>query len=104
MLFATDAAVGEEPLPGAAPYNLFWNDLVLGDNTILVELDGKKITFLNHGVINFISTTDERFNAYTADTMQNLAKRSTHLSQVGEKERYRFFNRLRDKMKIAGRL
>ena len=96
--------VGEEPLPGAAAYNLFWNDLVLGDNTILVELDGKKITFLNHGVINFVSTTDERFNAYTSDTMQNLAKRSTQLSQVGEKERYRFFNRLRDKMKIAGRL
>lgn len=96
--------VGEEPAPGAAPYNLFWNDLILGDNTILVELDGKKITFLNHGVINFVSTTDERFNTYTADTMHNLIKRSTQLSQVGEKERYRFFNRLRDKMKIAGRL
>ncbi len=96
--------IGEQPTSGAAPYNLFWNDLILGDNTILVELDGKKITFLNHSVLNFVSTTDERFNTYTADTIQNLIKRSAQLSQVGEKERYRFFNRLRDKMKIAARL
>lgn len=96
--------VGGEPLAGAAAYNLLWNDLVLGDNTILVELDNNKITFLNHSVINFVSTTDERFNAYIVDTMQNLEKRSTQLSRVGEKERYRFFNRLRDKMKLATQL
>jgi hypothetical protein len=36
--------------------------------------------------------------------MQNLEKRSTQLSRVGEKERYRFFNRLRDKMKLAAQL
>jgi transcriptional regulator with XRE-family HTH domain len=96
--------VGDSPDNGMAPYNLFWNDLVTADNTILVELDLNKVTFLNHSVINFISTTDVKFNAFMYDTMQNLIKRSTQLSKVGEKERYRFFNRLRDKMKLAGRL
>jgi hypothetical protein len=96
--------IDEEPKPGGAAYNLFWNDLVMGDNTILVELDSKRLTFLNHSVINFIYTTDERFNAYMFDNMQNIAKRSTPLSRVGEKDRYRFFNRLRDKMKLAARL
>ncbi len=96
--------VGESPVTGAAPYNLFWNDLVTADNTILVELDLNRVTFLNHSVINFISTTDVKFNAFMNDTIQNLIKRSTQLSKVGEKERYRFFNRLRDKMKLAGRL
>ena len=96
--------MGAEPLSNAAPYNLFWNDLVLGDNTILTELDGRRITFLNHSVINFVHTTDERFNDYTYNAIQNLMKRSTQLSNVGEKERYRFFNRMRDKMKLAARL
>ena len=78
--------------------------LVTADNTLFLELDLKRMTFLNHSVINFISTTDVKFNAFMNDTIQNLIKRSTQLSKVGEKERYRFFNRLRDKMKLAGRL
>lgn len=96
--------LGDTPGPGSVAYNLFWNDLVTADNTILVELDINKITFLNHSVINFISTTDVKFNAFMYDSMQNLIKRSTQLSKVGEKERYRFFNRMRDKMKLAARL
>jgi hypothetical protein len=96
--------MGETPGANAVPYNLFWNDLVLGDNTIFVELDLKRITILNHSVINFVSTTDVNFNAYMFGTMQNLIKRSSQLSKVGEKDRYRFFNRLRDKMKLAARL
>lgn len=97
-------SVGGQQSAGSVPYNLFWNDLVTADNTILAELDLKRITFLNHSVINFISTTDIKFNTFMHDSMQNLVKRSTQLSMVGEKERYRFFNRLRDKMKLAARL
>lgn len=96
--------IGESPSSGSVPYNLFWNDLVTADNTILAELDLNRVTFLNHSVINFISTTDLNFNTFMHDTMQNLIKRSTQLSKVGEKDRYRFFNRIRDKMKLAARL
>lgn len=95
---------GDSPATGTSEYQLFWNDLVTADNTLLAELDLKKITFLNHSVINFIHTTDIKFNSFMHDNMQNLVKRSTQLSKVGEKERYRFFNRLRDKMKLAARL
>ena len=100
----TKFRVGDSQVTSIAEYNLFWNDLVTADNTILAELDLKKVTFLNHSVINFISTTDIKFNTFMHENMQNLVKRSTQLSNVGEKERYRFFNRMRDKMKLAARL
>ncbi|MFM6925102.1 MAG: helix-turn-helix domain-containing protein [Ferruginibacter sp.] len=96
--------VGESPGPGAAAFNLFWNDLVTADNTLVIELDLKKITFLNHSVLHFISTTDVKFNSFIHGNMQNLIKRSTQLSRVGEKDRYRFFNNLRDKIKLNGGL
>ncbi len=96
--------VGEAQGPGAVAFNLFWNDLVTADNTILIEVDLKKITFLNHSVLHFISTTDVKFNSFIHDNMQNLVKRSTQLSKVGEKDRYRFFNSLRDKIKLASGL
>lgn len=96
--------IGEKPLPNAARYNLYNNELILGDNTVLAELDEMKITFLNHSVINYVSTRDVQFNVHMHDNIQNLIRKSTHLSEVGEKERTRFFNRLRDKIKQAARL
>ncbi len=95
--------VGEKPLPNAATYKLYNNELVLGDNTVLAELDDLKITFLNHSVINYVATRDVHFNAHMQDAIQNLIKKSTLLSRVGEKERSRFFNRIRDKVKQAAR-
>ena len=93
-----------KPANNSAAYTLFNNELILGDNTVMAELNNLKITFLNHSVINFVGTQDERFNAHMFDNFQNLIKKSTQLSRVGEKERTRFFNRIRDKVKQASRL
>ncbi len=68
---------------------------------MLAELDGKKNTFLNHSVINYIGTTDERFNNHMFDALQNIIKKSVHLSEVGEKDRARFFNKMRHKVTMA---
>lgn len=95
--------IDEKPLPTAASYNLYNNELMLGDNTVLAQLDDQKITFLNHSVINYVATRDEQFNVHMNDAIQNLIRKSTQLSQVGEKERTRFFNRIRDKIKQAAR-
>jgi hypothetical protein len=93
-----------KPANNSTTYTLFNNELILGDNTVMAELNNLKITFLNHSVINFVGTQDERFNAHMFDNFQNLIKKSTQLSRVGEKERTRFFNRIRDKVKQASRL
>jgi hypothetical protein len=94
----------ETPTSSAASYNLYSNELILGDNTLLFELDNIRITFLNHSVINYISSRDEAFNTYMYNTLQNLVRKSTSLSVSSERERTRFFNRVRDKMKVAARL
>ncbi len=96
-------AMDGKPASDAAAYNLFNNELILGDNTVLAELNSMKITFLNHSVINFVGTQDERFNAHMFDNFQNLIKKSTQLSRVGEKERSRFFYRIREKIRQAAK-
>ena len=96
--------VGKSPAPNAGTYRLFVNELILGDNTAFAELDDVKVTFLNHSVINYIGTHDERFNNHMSGSLQNLIGKSTQLSLVGEKERTQFFNRIRDKTKLVARL
>lgn len=92
--------VGQKPLAGAAEYRLFVNELILGDNTILVELDGKRVTYLNHSVLNVLTTRDERFNEAMFANLESLIKKSALISVVGEKERTKFFNRLRDHIRL----
>ena len=87
--------IGEEPNSNSAEYRLFVNELILGDNTYVAELDGTKITFLNHSVLYFVATKDEKFNAAIFNNVQNLIGKSTMISKIGEKERVRFFNNLR---------
>ncbi len=90
--------VGAEPSSTASEYRMYVNELILGDNTTLAELDGSRITFLNYGVLFIVYTYDERFNNAMSENIDNLIKKSTVISKTGEKERVRFFNQLREKI------
>ena len=90
--------IGSKPNSNVVAYNMFVNELILGDNTYLAEIGNMRITFLNHSVLYFVGTRDEQFNDAMIKNLDNLTKKSTQLSNIGEKERVRFFNRLRDKI------
>jgi len=92
--FMPNSPVTEE----MADYHFFVNEFVLGDNTFFVEIDGKKITYLNYSVIYFVGTTDQTFNEGMHQNLQNLIQKSSQISKVGEKERKQFFNKLRSKV------
>ncbi len=89
---------GKKSNSSSAEFRMFNNELILGDNTNLVELGGQQLTFLNHSVLYFSYTSDERFNRSMSWNLENLIKKSTQINVVGEKERARFFNRLRQKI------
>ncbi|MBK7558760.1 MAG: hypothetical protein IPI54_11010 [Chitinophagaceae bacterium] len=91
--------IGEKPQPGSASYQLFNNELVLGDNTILAEMGEMKATFLNHSFMHFIATRDDSFNTAMLNKLNNLIQRSTLISTSNERERIGFFNLLRNEIK-----
>lgn len=98
--FGVKFPYAQEPKSSSVEYNMFVNELILGDNTVMADLNGTRITFLNHGVLYFVATRDERFNNVMNENMENLVKKSTMISAVGEKERVRFFNQLRDRIHL----
>ncbi len=79
-------------------YKVYVNEFVLGDNTVFVKLDNNMISFVNHSVINFMYTKDLSFNQYMDEHIKRLIKKSTMISEVGEKERSRFFNVMKEKI------
>ncbi|HVM88110.1 MAG TPA: hypothetical protein VMT76_07960 [Puia sp.] len=89
---------GETPNLSSADYNLYIDELSLGSNTVLAEINNSKLCFLNHSIMNIIGTSDERFNNYIYERTLNIIQKSTQISKVGEKARSRFFNSLREKV------
>jgi len=79
-------------------YAVFMNEYILGDNTAAVEMDDTRIVFLNHSVMNYLYTTNKKLVDYIFDTMYVMLKKSTLISDVGEKDRQLFFETMRERI------
>jgi hypothetical protein len=79
-------------------YKMYFNEVLLGDNSLLVITDGSKSSFLTHTTFNYIMTRDVAFTENMYAHFQNQMKRSTLISAVSEKERSRFFRIIRDRI------
>ncbi len=92
---------GQDPSTGRAPFKLFVNELLLGDNMQIIQYGNKQATAVNHSVMNYLLTSDESFNTHSKKTFDNIIQKSTLISEVNEKERLLFFNKLRAKVQHA---
>jgi len=79
-------------------YRMYFNEVLLGDNSILVITDNLKMAFMTHTTFNFMMTRDVAFTENMYNHMQTQMKRSTLISEVSEKERSRFFRIIRDRI------
>ena len=78
---------------------MYINEVVIGSNTILAEVDETKISFIPYNVFSYMITKDVRFNESTFHAFKNLVSRSTLISGTGEKERNKFFRLLKEKVR-----
>jgi len=79
-------------------YQMFYNRMALGDNTILSVADGKMGAYLAYDVLDYMSTSDEKFCNSIHEKMRLLIRRATILSNASEKQRSIFFNTLLKKI------
>lgn len=85
---------GKEPWADDQNYKLYFNEVIISDNTILFKMGDFNMVHMGHNVMNILTTTDASFCQDTMTNHKNLMKNSTLISVVGEKERYRLFNRI----------
>ncbi len=91
-------AMGDSAARGSGAYHVYVNEVMLGDNMIYADNGRQCVVFMNHGVINYLGTTDAHFNATTLRGLQNIMQRSMLISGTGEKERNRFFKAMREEV------
>ena len=79
--------------------NFMYNEFMLWAIIVsMAVLNNTKVVYINHTVLNVIMTKDPVFTEYTYQHCQNIMRKSTLMSHVGEKERTRFFNSMREKV------
>jgi plasmid maintenance system antidote protein VapI len=83
---------GEKPGLKKTNFQLYHNRLLLGANTILVNLGKRKMLYLNHELLNYMVTHDQDFCESINNSILDLKKQSTMLSEASEKQRNKFFN------------
>ncbi len=83
---------------GSNSFKLFQSEVMIGNNSILVNLNGNKIAFLSNNTFNMMSTTTPDFVAENEYWLNNLLRKSTQISGVSEKQRNRFFGILKGKI------
>jgi hypothetical protein len=88
----------DKPLSKAGSFQIYINEFILGDNTIMLEMDNHIAVYINHSVINYMLTRDLKFCSFTKEHIHNIIKKSTPISNTNEKERTRFFKRIREKI------
>lgn len=79
-------------------YKMYFNEILLFDNSIMAVLDNSKFAMLAHTTNNWLMTRDITFSENFYQYIQNLMRRSTLISEVSEKERSRFFRILRERI------
>jgi hypothetical protein len=91
---------GKDPSVSPGEYKLYVNDFYVGDNTLLVRKEDTMSCYIVHSGTNYIKSEDNGFCNYQATFIQNIIKRSSYISVVGEKERGLFFQMIRERISM----
>lgn len=94
-------APGGTPTSGAAPFELYHNELFHLSNTIYVHTEAHRMVFSTFSNPNFLQTTDPKFCDYTQNWLQRVLDRSTGLTGQNERARRTFFNTIFRKISAA---
>jgi hypothetical protein len=63
-------------------YKIFINELIMGDNMQIFLLGDKFVTYLNHSTLNYMTTTNDRFNNYMKTNMDIVIQKSIPISRL----------------------
>jgi hypothetical protein len=72
-------------------FRFYHNDIMIGNNCVLIKAGSTRFCYLSHHSFNFMLTTDFAFSGETENWLDNMMKRSMLISGVSEKQRNIFF-------------
>ena len=72
-------------------YSFYFSEIELTNNCVLVNMGPVQAVYLGHLTFNTMNTSNASYCRQTSNWMENLIRKSTLISKVAEKNRYKFF-------------
>jgi len=91
---------GEAEKAPKASLQFYVNELILGNNTMVINLDAIPLSMVTYSIFHYLFSKDARFSNKVMTSFNTLLSRSTLISKTGEKDRNRFFNALKKKVNV----
>ena len=82
------------------PYKVYVNELELGVPMLFYESKLETKTFLIHQEPNFIYTYQKGFCEYSRVLLQNIMISSSQISEVGKRDRLKYFKKVEDRLAV----
>jgi len=73
---------------------MYCSDVVLGTNCIYINSGASKYAYITFNSLNSLTTNNQEFCEETEHWVKNIVKKSTLISGVAEKQRFKFFNQM----------
>ncbi|MGB0979366.1 MAG: hypothetical protein ACPGVV_08220 [Croceimicrobium sp.] len=84
---------------GSADYHMYYHEILIMDNHILVELDqNKKMYFVPYAGVNYLNTSDPYLTESMSTFLLGQKEKSSLISSISEKERNKFFIRIKNRI------
>lgn len=75
-----------------ARFELYKNEILIADTTILFKMADKQVAFITYNTMNILTTSQEAFCRSMDNYIKNIIDKSVLISEASEKERNKFFN------------
>jgi hypothetical protein len=82
-------------------FDLYHNEVLIGDNSVLFKIGERRITFITANQFSILTTSNKSFCELTEDYISNMINKSTLISNTAEKERIKFFNTISKKIELV---
>jgi len=79
-------------------FKVYFNEILLIDNTILIVKDGVKTIFMTHNSLDILLTTDPSFCNQVEQALRNIMKTGNHISGSSGLECQRVFTSIYEKL------
>jgi hypothetical protein len=79
-------------------YDLYHNELILGDNTVLIEFENNQLAFITPNAVNSFITNQIEVTSYLSKNFETLLMKSVQLNKQSEKLRSPFFEKLKQSL------
>jgi hypothetical protein len=79
-----------------AYFDLYHNELIVGDNSVLVQFEKNQLAFITPNAVNSFSSTQTEVTEYISNNFNTILSQSIRLNKQSDKIRKPFFDKIKN--------